>query len=158
MRTLLLELRPTTLSETPIGELLQQLGEAVVGRARVPVNVDADVEGELPHEVKVAFYRIAQEALNNIAKHAAAQQVHVSLRCDGECAHLCIADDGVGFDLHHTRPDNLGLQIMQERAAAVGAQVIVDSAPGSGTRVSMVWGRLAPSLPVEQQSTAPMIQ
>jgi signal transduction histidine kinase len=158
MRTLLLELRPTALSETPIGELLQQLGEAVVGRARVPVNVDADVESDLPHEVKVAFYRIAQEALNNIAKHAAAQQVHVSLRCDGKGAHLCIADDGVGFDLHHTRPDNLGLHIMQERAAAVGAQVSVDSAPGSGTRVSMVWGRLAPTLPVEQQSAAPMIQ
>ena len=156
MRTLLLELRPTALSDTPISELLHQLGEAIVGRARVPVNVDADVAEELPLEVKVAFYRIAQEALNNIAKHAGAQQVHVTFRCDSAGAHLRIADDGVGFDLHDTRPDNLGLRIMQERAAAVQARLAVDSAPGNGTRISASWGRLPTSLSVEQKAaTAP---
>jgi signal transduction histidine kinase len=154
MRTLLLELRPTTLSETPIGELLHQLGEAMVGRARVPVSVEATMEGDLPHEVKIAFYRIAQEALNNIAKHAAAHQVQVSLRCDAGVAQLCIADDGVGFDLDHTRPDNLGLHIMRERAAAVGAQLTVESAPGSGTRVATSWEGMPAPPAVEQQTAA----
>ena len=77
MRALLLELRPTALSETTIGELLQQLGEATVGRARVPIDVDTEAGCSLPLEVKVAFYRIAQKALNNIVRHANAQHVEV---------------------------------------------------------------------------------
>jgi signal transduction histidine kinase len=139
MRTLLLELRPRALSETSISELLHQLGEATVGRARVPVNVDADANGELPVRVKVAFYRIAQEALNNIAKHAGATQVNVTLRYNGDGATLCICDDGVGFDPDHLLPDNLGVRIMRERSSAVGATLSISSHPGEGSTITTRW-------------------
>ena len=78
MRTLLLELRPAALADTDLGDLLHQLGESITGRARVPV--DVTVNGEchvLTTEVKVALYRIAQEALNNVAKHSGAKRARV---------------------------------------------------------------------------------
>ena len=82
MRTLLLELRPAALAEANLPDLLKQLGEAVVGRARIPVEVETE-EGciVLPADVRVAFYRIAQEALNNVAKHSGASKARVSLTC-----------------------------------------------------------------------------
>jgi signal transduction histidine kinase len=139
MRTLLLELRPAALAETPIEELLHQLGEATIGRARVPVVVDAEVGCALPLDVKVGFYRIAQEALNNIAKHAGASQVTVTLACSDSHAQLTIQDDGVGFEPTVVRPDNLGLRIMRERAAAIGATLSIDSEPGIGASISANW-------------------
>jgi signal transduction histidine kinase len=81
MRTLLLELRPAALVETSLGDLLRQLGEAVTGRAGIPVTVEVEGLCELPADLHVALYRIAQEALNNVVKHAKASQVAVSLRC-----------------------------------------------------------------------------
>ena len=147
MRTLLLELRPTALAEADLGELLKQLAEAITGRARVPVSLH--VEGECPtsSDVKVAFYRIAQEALNNVAKHAAASQVDLHLRCsppasDGTAPgrmELCVCDNGRGFDPHGVTSEHLGLGIMRERAESVGAALQVDTRPGDGTRVTVVW-------------------
>ena len=141
MRTLLLELRPTALSEAALNELLHQLGEATTGRARVPVDVTTESHYPLPVDTKVALYRIAQEALNNIAKHANASQVHVTLRCldAAETLELCIADDGVGFDPTQTLPDNLGLRIMRERAEEIGATLTIESQPQHGTRVVVKW-------------------
>ena len=88
MRTLLLELRPAALAETPLEDLLRQLGEAANGRTGIPVTVQ--VEGQasammprLPPEVQIALYRITQEALNNIVKHARAHQVTVRLHYSG---------------------------------------------------------------------------
>jgi len=127
MRTLLLELRPIALMEASLNDLIQQLAEATTGRARVPVNMSAVVECDLPLDVKIAFYRIAQEALNNTSKHANASQVDVRLRCQPQGAELCIHDDGVGFDMNCVLPDNLGLCIMRERAEAVGAQLAIHS-------------------------------
>jgi signal transduction histidine kinase len=147
MRTLLLELRPTALSETPIGELLHQLGEATVGRARVPVTVTTAPRGDLPLDVKVAFYRIAQEALNNIAKHANARQVEVRLDCTAAEVRLCVCDDGVGFDPNHRMPDNLGLRIMHERASSIGARLEIRSRPGDGSTINVLWRPAAPPQP-----------
>ncbi|HOU15258.1 MAG TPA: GAF domain-containing protein [Anaerolineae bacterium] len=139
MRTLLLELRPIALMEASINDLIQQLAEATTGRARVPVNVAAVVECDLPLDVKIAFYRIAQEALNNISKHANANHVEVRLRCAPRGAELCIHDDGVGFDINRVLPDNLGLSIMRERAEAIGAQLAIHSQPQAGTEVVVTW-------------------
>ncbi len=139
MRTLLLELRPIALMEASISDLIQQLAEATTGRARVPVHVSAVVECDLPLDVKIAFYRIAQEALNNISKHANACQVEVQLRCEPRGAELCIHDDGIGFDMNRVLPDNLGLSIMRERAAAIGAHLAIHSQPQLGTDVVVTW-------------------
>jgi signal transduction histidine kinase len=153
MRTLLLELRPAALVETSLGDLLRQLGEAVTGREGVPVTVEVEGGCELPADLHVALYRIAQEALNNVAKHAKASQVAVSLRCTprGPSAslqqgkgsavkvELNIRDDGRGFDPHDLRPKGMGLGIMRERAEAVGAQLAIDSQTGHGTRLTVVW-------------------
>ena len=78
MRTLLLELRPAALAEANLGELLKQLCDALTGRARIPVEVRIEEMATLPTEVRLALYRIAQEALNNVAKHSGAVSVIVS--------------------------------------------------------------------------------
>lgn len=147
MRTLLLELRPAALMEVPLGDLLRQITEAISGRAMIPIAIT--IEGEccnrrdLPPEVHIALYRIAQEALNNVARHSHAQRADVTLRyhsADGRCsASLQIADDGCGFDLDQISGDHLGLDIMRERAQAAGAHLAITSAPGEGTCVAVRW-------------------
>ena len=143
MRTLLLELRPAALAETSLPDLLRQLSEAVVGRARIPVELDVASTRELPPEVAVAVYRIAQEALNNVVKHADAEAVQVSLRDGhddgGDLLELVIADDGRGFDVAAGSSGRLGLGIMAERADSIGARLELWSRPGEGTRVRAVW-------------------
>lgn len=160
MRTLLLELRPKALAEAELGELLRQLAEATTGRARVPIAVEAPEECPLPPDVKVALYRIAQEALNNIAKHAGAGQATVTLRCSSlllsqpgtgdrgpgqedepevRRVELTIGDDGCGFDVDGVPSNHLGLGIMRERAQAVGATLTIESQIGEGTQVRVAW-------------------
>jgi signal transduction histidine kinase len=160
MRTLLMELRPAALMKAKIDDLLRQLAEGVIGRARVPVTVTIEGPQPLPPDVKVALYRIAQEALNNVAKHAEATHVTVRLDCLpsvsaadmvggietgavewGELGsvELYIKDDGRGFDVDRVPPDHLGLGIMRERAEAIGAELRIDSQPGRGTQVTVTW-------------------
>lgn len=139
MRTLLVELRPTALIEAQLGELLRQLGEAVTGRARIPVVTTVEGSCDFPPDVKVALYRIAQEALNNVVKHAGAGQIEVSLRCWSEGAVLSVRDDGRGFDPERVSSDHLGLGIMAERAEAVGATFAVDTEIGRGTEIRVEW-------------------
>ena len=139
MRTLLLELRPAALEEANLGDLLRQLAESITGRARVPVVLEVEGECPLEAEAKVALYRIAQEALNNVAKHAGASQAVVRFRCQPRRVELCICDDGRGFDPADMPPDSLGLGIMRERAEAIGATLTVDSQPGAGTEITVLW-------------------
>ena len=139
MRTLLLELRPAALTQARLRDLLKQLVEALIGRTRLPATLSVDGERELPPEVKVALYRIAQESLNNVVKHSRAQQVDIRVALAPGGVNLEIADDGVGFDAAATRLASLGLRIMRERADAIGANLSVDSARGRGTRVAVAW-------------------
>jgi two-component system nitrate/nitrite sensor histidine kinase NarX len=139
MRTLLLELRPSALVEVPLGDLLRQLAESITGRARVPVTVQMEGDCTMPVEVKVALYRIAQEALNNIAKHAGASRASVSVTCQAEEVTLEVRDDGRGFDALDISPQSLGVGIMRERAQAIGADLGIESAPGEGTLIAVVW-------------------
>jgi two-component system nitrate/nitrite sensor histidine kinase NarX len=142
MRTLLLELRPSALEEAKLGDLLRQLGESITGRARVPVSVRVEGECQVPVRVKAAFYRIAQEALNNVAKHAGASEVAVQLECASNRVELSVRDDGRGFDPACTPPDSLGLGIMRERAEDVGATLCIESGAGQGTRIHVSWQSL----------------
>ncbi len=145
MRMLLLELRPAALPAARLDDLLGQLAAGFVGRTRVPVALDVQADCPLPPAVRVAFYRITQEALNNVAKHAEASQVSVSLQCQpfGEealvSATLCVCDNGQGFDPAETPPDHLGLDIMRERAEAIGATLSIASQPGQGVLVTATW-------------------
>jgi len=135
MRTLLLELRPATLTESSLEELLRQLAAAVIGRSRLLVDVEVEGERPLPPETQVALYRIAQEALNNIVKHAGATQATIRLRFLPDCVELEVGDNGRGFDLTAVSIHSLGLGIMRERAAKIKAHWHVESIIGKGTTI-----------------------
>ena len=139
MRTLLLELRPASLVEADIGTLLHQLGESITGRSRIPVTVLIDGQCPLPTEVKVALYRISQEALNNVAKHSGATKAIVNLACSPREVLLKITDDGRGFDTEINSSKSLGLGIIRERVKEIGASLSLQSRPGSGTEISITW-------------------
>jgi signal transduction histidine kinase len=139
MRTLLLELRPAGIAEARMADLLLQLAESTTGRARLPVQLQIEGEGKLPPQVKVTIYRIAQEALNNVSKHADADQVLVNLKLGEDFVELRVEDDGQGFEVDDVTADHLGLGIMRERAQSIGADLKVQSEPGEGTRVMLTW-------------------
>jgi PAS domain S-box-containing protein len=150
MRTMLLELRPATLVETRLNELLRQLTEAITSRVQLPVTLDIEPSPTLPPDVHITFYRVAQEALNNAVKHAGAEQVTMRLHASppgsdrdeddwqGQVT-LQIGDDGRGFDPQATEAGQLGLSFMRERAEGVGAGLEVDSQMGRGTEITLVW-------------------
>ncbi len=138
MRTLLVELRPNALVEVPLPTLLRQLTEAMVGRARINIQLSAEGERKLPADVQVGLYRLAQEALNNVVKHAKASQAVITLRL-GATVRLTVADNGSGFEMASVTADHLGLKIMRERAEAIGARLSIYSEPGEGTQISVVW-------------------
>jgi PAS domain S-box-containing protein len=139
MRTLLFELRPWTLDAVELSKLLEYLANAQTGRTRAPVEWDIRGEHELSADATVALYRIAQEAFNNIVKHARPTRVRVTLRREADHGTLSIQDDGRGFDPASVGGDKMGLQIMRERAQAIGAKLTVESAPGLGTTVAVAW-------------------
>jgi two-component system nitrate/nitrite sensor histidine kinase NarX len=140
MRTLLLELRPTALVEAELDELLQQLSEAISSRAGVEVDLKVEGSCPMPASAKIAIYRLAQEAFNNIAKHAQASHVEVHLNCSPEDGlALRIKDDGKGFDPERIKMGHLGLGIMKERAEEIGGQFNINSEAGGGTEVTFEW-------------------
>jgi PAS domain S-box-containing protein len=139
MRTLLLEMRPGSLTEQTLGLLIRRLADAMGARTRMPVDVTVTDDRPLPPEVHIALYRITQEALNNISKHARANRAHVSLCCEPERVVLCIGDDGRGFDPGTTQSHQLGMEIMRERAQAIGASFKIESQPGKGTEIRVTW-------------------
>ena len=139
MRSLLLELRPDTLRDQTLGMLLETL--AVAARARSQAEVSLNIEGDcqLAEDVTLALHRIAQESLNNIAKHAQAGAIQIDLRCNPEAVTLRIKDDGRGFDPQTIPSGHLGIGIMRERAHRIGATIEIDSKPGAGTSVMVSW-------------------
>jgi PAS domain S-box-containing protein len=150
MRTMLLELRPAALIETKLHDLLWQLTEAVTGRTQLVAISGIEPAPSLPPDVQVTFYRVAQEALNNVVKHAEARHVTVGLhasppldtgRPDSWRGQLIlqVRDDGRGFDPGEVEPGKLGLGIMRERAESTGAMLTIESRPGRGTLVTLAW-------------------
>jgi signal transduction histidine kinase len=127
-------LRPPVLDDLGLTDGLASLARSI---AQVQVRV-VGTECELPEHVVIALYRIAQEALQNVVKHAHATQAEVELRCDAKSVLLRVTDDGRGFDIG-ARPDgetSYGLRSMTERAELIGGSLSVTSRPGIGTTVT----------------------
>ena len=136
MRLLVYELRPLVLKREGLVGALQQRLDAVEKRAGVDARLLVEGEVELPALVEEGLYRIAQEALNNVLKHAAATSVTVTVRSEGDHAELEIADNGTGFELDAMIDQGgMGLVSMRERVEKMGGSFAVLSAPAEGTRV-----------------------
>ncbi len=139
MRTLLLELRAQALEEVPIEQLLRNVAEATEGRADIAVTVTVRGEGSPPPELHTAIYRVAQEALNNVVRHSGAMSASVELVSEPGRVRLLVHDDGCGFEPGPLPPAHFGLRSMRERAAEVGGELRLVSAPGEGTLVMLEW-------------------
>lgn len=142
LRALLLELRPAVLEQKSLDELLQQLAEVMSTRSGAPIELTIDDDcPPIPIPVKVAFYRIAQEALMNTAKYANAHNIVVRLRSlpADEAIQLEIQDDGQGFNTSAIPAGHFGLGMMRERARAANARLRLTTRPGRGTRVTLRW-------------------
>jgi signal transduction histidine kinase len=110
----------------------------LIGRARLPIELHVEGARKLPPDLQICLYRITQEALNNVVKHAKATQALVTLRLN-EKVDLSIVDNGSGFEPAHVPPDHLGLKIMRERAEATGVKISIYSEPGKGTQICVSW-------------------
>jgi signal transduction histidine kinase len=137
MRALIFELRPESLESEGLVAAIDKQVAAI--RARYGLEVAADLGGEpdLTLGEKEVFYRVAQESLHNIVKHARASRVDISLSSDHGSLTLQVRDNGVGFDSTQSYPGHMGLVSFSERAATIGADLSVDSSPGVGTRVRL---------------------
>ena len=138
-RRALQALRASPLEDLGLARALRELAESAAQRAGLAL--DLDIQPDLPQqpaEVEQALYRVAQEALENAVSHAHARRLRVALRQAAEALTLEIADDGDGLPVEHLeRERGFGLQGMRERAALVGAELAVESAPDRGTAVRL---------------------
>jgi PAS domain S-box-containing protein len=132
-------LRPTALDDLGLRAALTNYVQEWSGRHGVQAEVHTSglLDDRLASETETALYRIAQEALNNVAKHARARRVEVLLERRPDCVLLIVEDDGVGFDVAKRTGGRhgFGLVGMQERAALVGASLEIESTPGEGTTI-----------------------
>lgn len=139
MRLLIFELRPPILEREGIVCALRARLDAVENRTRMVTSLQVEGEITLTDQIEEALYRIAQEALNNILKHAHAHTVTMKLSQDEQHVQLDIADDGTGFDLNAVQNQGgAGLRGIAERVAHIGATLAITSAPGKGTRIQVV--------------------
>jgi signal transduction histidine kinase len=118
--------------------LLEQLATSVSSRATARVAANLEDVGQLPPELHIALYRIAQESINNVIKHADARNILVSLQLNAG-VDLQVRDDGCGFDLSTITPEHQGIQIMRERALRLGINLELSSTIGEGTLVHAHW-------------------
>lgn len=134
------ELRPPALDEVGLEAALRELLRQWSASQRLATDLHVSLPGDerLPAEVETQLYRIAQEALNNVGKHAAASHVSLLLERRGSEVAMIVEDDGRGFEIEEIRKDasrGMGLMGMRERAATLGGDVQVEARPGSGTTV-----------------------
>lgn len=139
MRTLLVELRPQSLVETDLPTLLRNLVHAFNSKAQVKVESRINYAEPLPEDVHIAFYRIAQEALNNVQKYAQADHVTIDMIQSNSHLELRIADNGIGFKTDAVGSGHYGLEIMKERAMSINGHWSVESTLGEGTVIQLQW-------------------
>jgi signal transduction histidine kinase len=133
VRRLAVELRPSALDDFGLIPAVERLA-ATIAESGPIVDVEAQLgDARLSAEVETALYRIVQEALTNVVKHADARRVSITLVRKGVSVVVVVEDDGRGFEAGHARDASLGLLGMRERVTLVGGTLTVESAPGSGT-------------------------
>lgn len=137
LRRLALELRPTVLDDLGLEEALERYASDFEARTGIRVGLDVELGGRLHPDLETVVYRVLQEALTNVAKHAGAETVRVQIRQRAGWARLRVRDDGVGFDRDALGSAGLGLRGMEERAGLVGGHLSVGSVPGEGTTVDL---------------------
>ena len=165
MRALIFELRPGNLEQDGLVRAVKTHSAALQGRIGLSILVESDLEERLPLAVEETLYRVAQEALHNIVKHAAAKQVRLEIRrARGGGVALRVIDDGKGFDPATVPDGHLGLAGMRARAERIGGRFTCTSRPGHGTKVEIslsaealdevrrTSGQGDPVLPVESMS------
>jgi signal transduction histidine kinase len=136
VRETLYDLRTDVSDDHDVTETLDEFLKRVAERADLEVTFRHNSTGRLPLVMERELWRIAQEAITNVERHASASHLNVQWECDGASALLTIADDGKGFVAGYAgRTDSYGLTGMRERADAVGARIDIDSAPDRGTTV-----------------------
>jgi len=139
MRSLLFDLRPSSFKNEELGELLKELVKFMGIKSKIPISVEIVKKYGYSHRIELSFYRIAQEALNNIAKHSYATKAKLVLKSLSDKITMDIDDDGVGFNPKDTTHENLGLIIMKERAKIIDASFDLESNPGKGTKISVIY-------------------
>ena len=135
VRRLTVELRPPALDDFGLEAALERLTSVVAGRSGLNVQLDVAAGSKLPPEHETAVYRIVQEALTNIVKHAEARSVSVVVAVGAGSVRTVIEDDGVGFRIERVREGALGLVGMRERVSLLDGRFDVQSVPGSGTTI-----------------------
>jgi signal transduction histidine kinase len=145
MRALIFELRPGHLEELGLEQALRMHATAVQGRTGLPIAVDCEPVDRAPLAVEDALYRIAQEALHNVVKHAGAREVRLDVDPVADGVRLRVVDDGRGFDPLTVPDGHLGLAGMRSRAERLGGTLTVTAAPGRGTTIEVV----VPSMPAD---------
>jgi signal transduction histidine kinase len=130
-------LRPTILDDFGLEAGLRWLAEGFSARTGIAVEVQSQHPGRLPDETETHLFRIAQEALTNVARHSGARHVQIRLEARGEEISLSIHDDGRGLPDHPANGRGLGMIGMRARARSAGGDVSIHSRPGEGVRVEV---------------------
>ena len=135
VRKLLFELRPPALDRAGLREVLEELLDETFGEDGVDWNLVTHYDGEPTEATRIVLYRIAQEALTNVQRHAHASRVEVVVEGRDHGFVTCVRDDGVGFDVEAVSSGSspIGLTSMRERAATTGGTFHIESTPGDGT-------------------------
>ena len=139
MRTMLIELRPQVLVGKSLDELLRTLVDGNQVRIGCPVDLEIDGQGNLPEDVTVVFYRVAQEAINNIIKYGEADEVSVNIAYIDGGVEMMVKDNGRGFEPARVSSGKFGLKIMAERMDQIDGEFSISSTPGYGTQVNASW-------------------
>ena len=133
LTTLIRELRPVALEGKSLVDALREMATAWSQQTGIVANVRVEGTQAMPLTVEEALFRIAQEALSNVARHSKATLVQLVLTIADEDVTLSITDNGQGFDTTHQAGMGVGLLSMQERMKALGGDVQLESTPGKGT-------------------------
>jgi signal transduction histidine kinase len=158
LSALIAELRPAALDEIGLAPALRTLAERRARESGVDIDILVRLEGEgessrLPPEIESTIYRLVQEALNNVVKHADAKRAEALLERRDRCVYVTVRDDGRGFD-PESADGGFGLVGMRERVALAGGELEIETAPGSGTTVRAAIP-LDPVGAVRQASSSP---